>query len=378
MRASLLFWVAVAAGFYPYAIYPLIAWLASLVTRRKVARASIAPPVSVVISAYNEAAEIEATVRNKLLGTYAGPIEVLVASDGCSDATDEIVSRISAEDPRVRLLRQVPRQGKTAAINRLVAMASGEIIVFSDANSMYAPDTISRLVDNFADPTVGYVTGKMVYVNPQGTLIGDGCTAYMRYENWLRAIETKLGSIVGVDGGVDAVRRSLFRPMRPDLLPDFVLPLDVISQGARVIYEPRALLEERALGDEATEFRMRVRVALRAFWALRGEGTMLAGGAGALFAWQLWSHKLLRYLSFAPLSAATLLAAAMAARGAWVSAPVVLVSLALLAAALGAFGIKWSVSRYAYYFVLLNIASAVAVRRFLRGEKIAVWQPRAG
>ena len=138
----------------------------------------------------------------------------------------------------VHLIRQEPRAGKTLALNLAVGRAKGEIIVFSDANSSYSPDALRCLVENFNDPEVGYVTGKMIYTNPDGSPVGDGCTAYMKYENFLRTLETRIGSMVGVDGGIDAVRKSLYRPMNPDQLPDFVLPLRVVEQGFRVVYEP--------------------------------------------------------------------------------------------------------------------------------------------
>src|SRR5690606_24997015 len=111
---------------------------------------------------------------------------------------------LAAQYPQIRLLIQVVRQGKTAALNRAILEANGEIIVFSDANSIYQREAIRHLVDQFSDPSVGYVTGKMVYINSDGTLVGDGCSAYMKYENYLRSQETRIGSIVGVDGGIDA------------------------------------------------------------------------------------------------------------------------------------------------------------------------------
>jgi len=175
---------------------------------------------------------------------------------------------------------------------------------FADANSLYRPDAIAKLVRNFADPQVGYVTGSMRYVSADGSMVGDGCSAYMRYENALRLAETRLGSIVGVDGGVDAIRRNLYQPMRADQLPDFVAPLSVAEQGFRVIYEPDAVLTEETLSVQSQEYRMRVRVALRAFWALWDKRTLLNPFRFGLYAWQLWSHKLLRYLSFVPLAAA--------------------------------------------------------------------------
>ena len=193
MVAMLFFTSLVLVG-YVYAGYPLAAAALGFVRNRPVRKQPLLPTVTVVISAYNEEESIGATIDNKLALDY--PVElldILVISDGSNDRTDEIVTSYGGQ--RVGLLRQEPRAGKTSALNRAVSLAHGEIIVFSDANSLYAPDAVRRLVANFADETVGYATGKMIYANPDGTTIGDGCSAYMRYENWLREQETRVGSI---------------------------------------------------------------------------------------------------------------------------------------------------------------------------------------
>src|SRR5262249_23217843 len=157
----------------------LLVKLTGAVLRRDVAADdAYTPSITVITAAFNEAAHIEATVRNKLAQDYpAGRLNVIVVSDGSEDCTDEIVQRIAREDARVNLIRQTPRQGKTAGLNLAMREASGDIVVFADANSIYRPDTLRKLVRNFADPRVGYVTGRMVYVNPDGSLVGDGCSA---------------------------------------------------------------------------------------------------------------------------------------------------------------------------------------------------------
>lgn len=378
MSIAILFWLLLVLGIYPYVLYPVLARVVAAVAGKRIAREPFTPRISILISAYNEAKHIEATVLNKLAQDYSGELEILVASDGSSDGTDEIVSRLARADARVRLYRQEPRQGKTAALNKLIELASGEIVIFSDANSLYRNDTVRLLVENFADSSVGYVTGKMVYVNADGSMIGDGCSAYMRYENWLRAVESRLGSIVGVDGGVDAVRRALYRPMTADQLPDFVLPLTVVEQGKRVVYDERALLQEDTLSDGGAEFRMRVRVALRALWALRAERKLLFGSAGLLFAWQLWSHKALRYMSFLPLALASVLNVWLVPAGPLYQGLLVGQGIFWLAALLGRAGLSWAPIRFSLYFLLLNVASALAFTRFVRGERIVTWQPRLG
>jgi cellulose synthase/poly-beta-1,6-N-acetylglucosamine synthase-like glycosyltransferase len=379
--AELAFWACLAIGLYPYAGYPLLVAALGLIRSRPVCAAAITPRITVVIAAHNEAAHIEATVRNKLDQDYPHELlDVVVVSDASSDGTDELVGQMAQGNERLTFIRQEPRAGKTAALNLMVERARGEIVVFADANSMYRQDTVRRLVSWFADPTVGYASGRMVYVDPQGSLVGDGCTAYMRYENALRALESEIGSVVGVDGGVDAVRRALYRPMRADQLPDFVLPLSVVEQGYRVIYAADAILEEHTLSNDAAEYRMRVRVALRALWAIWDKRSLLNPLRFPLYSWQLASHKLLRYLSFAPLAVAAVCAWPLVARGpvygALAVAQCIVFGLAL-SAHWGRLR-QFAVARYCYYFLLMNLSSAVALTRFLRGEKQVLWQPRTG
>jgi len=305
-----------------------------------------------------------------------------VVSDGSTDGTDQVLTRLALQDARITFFRQEPRAGKTAALNQLLERARGEIVVFADANSMYRSDTVRQLVTPFADPHVGYASGRMLYVDPEGSLVGDGCTAYMRYENALRALESAVGSVVGVDGGVDAIRRSLYRPMRPEQLPDFVLPLAVVEQGYRVVYVPEAVLEEETLTSESAEYRMRVRVALRALWALWDKRTVFNPLRFPLFSWQLASHKALRYLSFLPLAAAAVMNWLLVKRG-WIYGVLAVGQCCTAVLALLAVGgpprlRRFFLARYCYYFLLLNWASAVALVRFLRGQKQVLWQPRTG
>ncbi|MDO8335759.1 MAG: glycosyltransferase family 2 protein, partial [Candidatus Saccharibacteria bacterium] len=250
-----LFWICSLVIIYIYAGYPLL--LRSL---PKIACASTdventtQKKVTILIPAFNESGVIESTIRNKLEQNYPAELmQIIVISDESEDGTDEIVNTLSLQDQRVQLLRQTPRQGKTSGLNLAMPLATGEIVVFSDANSHYHPDAIQHLVNCFDDPSVGYATGKMVYVNSEGSIVGDGCSAYMKYENHMRALETQISSVVGVDGGIDAIRKHLYQPMNADQLPDFVLPLKVVTQGKRVIYCEKALLNEESLSSAQTE-----------------------------------------------------------------------------------------------------------------------------
>ncbi len=376
-----LFWTALLGIFYVYAGYPLAVFLLGRWKSKPVSKEDVTPSVTVLIAAFNEEAHIQATVLNKLQLDYPQEkIDVIVISDGSEDGTDAIVQGI--EDPRVRLLRQEPRAGKTSALNLAMNEAQGDIIVFSDANSLYAGDALRKIVRNFHDPAVGYVTGKMVYANPDGSLIGDGCSSYMKYENCLRHLETKVGSVVGVDGGIDAVRRDIFRPMNPDQLPDFVQPLRVVEQGYRVVYEPEALLWESALKEPEDEYRMRVRVSLRAFWALWDMRQLLGTRINPLFSWQLWSHKVLRYLCFLMMAIALIGNLILLPAGGLYSllflGQVVAYGGALAMPWLEAKGVRWKLLNFARYFLLLNLASAHAFLKFLQGKKQVLWTPRKG
>ena len=378
--AELVFWASVAVLAYVYAGYPLAVSLAGRLRPRPVRKAPVTPRVTLVIAAHNEEAVIASTLENKLALDYPrGLLEILVVSDGSTDRTDEVVRGLAGRG--VELIRQEPRRGKTAALNLAAERGRGEILVFSDANSIYEPGALAALVQNFADPGVGYVTGRMVYGVAPGSSAARGCSAYMRYENRLREWETRAGSVVGVDGGIDAVRARLYRPMAPDDLPDLVLPLRVVAEGYRVVYEPGAVLREEALAEPQAEYAMRVRVALRALAALAKMRGLLNPLRHGLFAWQLWSHKVLRY------------AAPVFQAAAWVSNLVLLprpayaAILALQSLFYAAALVGWAAPRRrglprvvtaAFYLCLVNLAAAHALVLFLLGRRQVLWTPRRG
>jgi cellulose synthase/poly-beta-1,6-N-acetylglucosamine synthase-like glycosyltransferase len=378
---KLYFFLSLFIILYVYMGYPVAVFFIALIQKKTIAKSCQTPFVTILIAAYNEEDSIEKTLENKLALDYPeDKFEIIVISDESTDKTEDIVNGFPSH--RVRLIRQALRAGKTSALNLAVPQASGDILVFSDANSLYEQDALKKLVQNFQDPTVGYVTGKMIYTNPDGSPIGDGCSAYMKYENWLRAFETKVGSVVGVDGGVDAVRKKLYQPMNPDQLPDFVLPLKVIDQGYRVIYEPEAILKEPSLKPPEDEYKMRVRVSLRALWGIYDMRHLLTFSQSKLFSWQLWSHKVLRYLCFIFLGVAYLSNLLLWSCGPFYQSFFILQTLAYAGAALSpALERKGFCSRLLYflhYFVLLNIASAHAFVKFMFRQKQVIWTPRKG
>jgi cellulose synthase/poly-beta-1,6-N-acetylglucosamine synthase-like glycosyltransferase len=379
--ADLIFFFSLFMILYVYLGYPLTAFFISLLTHRKVRKDRYEPYVTILIAAYNEESVIEQTLKNKLALDYPGEkLEIIIISDGSTDRTDAIVK--GYEKAGARLIRQEPRAGKTSGLNRAAPLAAGEVLIFSDANSQYDKNAIRKLIENFNDPGVGYVTGKMIYTNPDGSTVGDGCSAYMKYENFLRKIETMLGSVVGVDGGIDAVRKELYRPMNPDQLPDFVLPLKVVEQGYRAVFEPEAILKEPSLKTAQDEYKMRVRVSLRALWALWDMRSLLTCSPSCLFSWQLWSHKILRYLSFIFLIAAFLSNLFLLNENVFYKTVFLAQCFAYIAGIFSPLlekkGFKLKILYLINYFILLNLASAHAFVKFLMGQKMVTWTPRKG
>ncbi len=184
---------------YTYFGYPCSMWIAAKIVRAKneAGREAFTPDVSILIAAYNEEEHIRNTVMNKINLDYpADKLEIIVVSDCSSDATDAICEKMAKREKNVVFIRQNERSGKTAALNRAVKIARGEIIVFSDANSIYRKDALQHLVKNFKDKEVGYVTGHMVYLKQKGASVEEGCSSYIRYENIIRRAESRVGSVV--------------------------------------------------------------------------------------------------------------------------------------------------------------------------------------
>jgi cellulose synthase/poly-beta-1,6-N-acetylglucosamine synthase-like glycosyltransferase len=371
---------SILAAVYPILGYPVLLGAIAFFRPRPVRRAGMTPTVSILIPAYNEADCIAATIENKLAQDYpADRLQIIVVSDASDDGTDDIVPRYATQG--VRLLRRSQRQGKAAALNEAVSQATGEIIVFSDANSTFATDAVRRLVENFADPRVGYVTGNLEYRHT-GETSGRGSGAYMRYENCLRRLESRVGSVIGVNGGVDAMRRALYRDVPAEQITDFVLPLRVIAAGYRVVFDERAQSCEFANTELGSEFRMRVRVALRALHGLAYVREALNVLRRPLAAFCIVSHKILRYASFVFLALALALNALLAPHSPFLAALLVCqiafyaLALAGLSGALP--GALRSLTALPTYFLVSNVAFGIAAVRFARGDTVVTWRPRAG
>ena len=297
--------------------------------------------ITAIITAYNEEKHIRQKIRNVLALDYQWELlDIIVASDASSDATDSIV--LECDAPNVKLLRVEGRLGKTACQNAAASIASGDILVFMDATTMTDGNALQAIARNFHDPSVGCVAGRLVYRARGTDVTGKGGTSYWGYETLLRMAESALGSLIGVSGQLYAVRRSAYRPIAPDLISDFVIAMAIREQGLRTVLEPDAICYEDTLDRADQELSMRIRVGLRSLYALATKRHLLNPFRFGAFAWQLASHKLLRYLSPVFWAVALLANAALALQGQYtvlLAAQVSILALGLLGfLPLGRFG----------------------------------------
>jgi cellulose synthase/poly-beta-1,6-N-acetylglucosamine synthase-like glycosyltransferase len=228
------------------------------VIRRPVLKAAIHPSVSLLIAAYNEARVIESKIRNSLALDYpADRLDIMVASDGSTDETEAIARRFA--DHRVRVLAFATNRGKMALLNAAVPELRGEIVVFTDASAMLAPDALRQLVENFADPSVGAASGHYQVLRPGEVNIGASENLYWKYETFLKTQESQLASTLGGHGQLHGIRKSLYPfPESETINDDYVIPLSVLSRGFRAVYEPAAVVSEEA--REMTGFARRIRI----------------------------------------------------------------------------------------------------------------------
>lgn len=374
--ALFIFWACVAALVYVYVGYPaLLALIAPFVPRTK-PKPGYLPTLSVLIAAYNEEANIGKKVEQTLALDYpAEKLEILVLSDGSTDHTDEIIRAF--KDPRVRLIRMEPRRGKTAAQNQGVREARGEILVFSDATTVYHSQALRYLGCNYEDTNVGAASGRYQYFDPEGNSpTGLGTMAFWNYENLLKTLQSHIHTISGCCGCIYSVRKSAYTQLPDDVISDLVQPLWVIQKGFRVAFEDRALAYEETTQSAGEEFSMRVRVITRGIRGLLSVPDILKPWKFGWIAFQLVSHKILRWL--VPFFLVLLFASngALASRatyGLFLVLQTLFYAWALLSMAVPAQR-RWKILGIPLYFCLLNAAALCSVIEVIRGRKYVTWE----
>jgi glycosyltransferase involved in cell wall biosynthesis len=384
-----LFWIAVLGAIYSYAVYPLI--LSLLPPRRRaggvvaggepqdagspagVAGQASRPLVTLVIACRNERARIAHKLDNALAVHYPR-LEIVVASDCSDDGSDQIVESYAGRG--VRLARSPERRGKEHAQGLAIGQARGEIVVFSDAGTDLPPDSIDHVVEDFSDAAVGAVSSEDTFISADGSVAGEGL--YVRYEMWLRRLESRVGSLVGLSGSFFAVRRPVLQRWDAAIPSDFASAINTVRAGMVAISDPRVRGIYRDIKDPAREYPRKVRTAIRGMAALGRIPEVLNPLRYGTFAFQVWSHKLMRWL--VPWFLVLALAANLALVG---EEPLYLWLLGLQLAGYACVGAahfapalrNFGPLRIAYYFVQANVALAEAGARYLAGQRVTVWEP---
>jgi cellulose synthase/poly-beta-1,6-N-acetylglucosamine synthase-like glycosyltransferase len=377
--ARAFFWGAGALVGYSYLLFPVIVFLRALLRPRPHLTSEITPLVSVVIAAHNE----EESIGRKLDGLTnldypVDHLQIIIASDGSTDRTARIVTERQA--PNVTLLN-LPRGGKAAALNAGVAAARGEIVVLSDANSIFAPDAIRAIVGPFADAEVGGVAGNQVYSEGgNGDATSRGERSYWDFDRMLKTAQSRAGNVIAGTGALYAIRRELFRPVPAGVNDDFYLSLAVIDSGRRLVFEPDARAFESVASSSALEYRRKVRIMTRGLRCAFAIPRLLDPRRSGFYAVQLFSHKVLMRTMALPLITIAVTSVMLAPRG-------VLYRLAAAGQAifglLGLAGLLLAdrplghrrVLALPAYFCLVQLASLHATWNLLRGRSYERWEP---
>jgi cellulose synthase/poly-beta-1,6-N-acetylglucosamine synthase-like glycosyltransferase len=374
LALEIVFWASLAALAWTHIGYPLAVAALARLRPRPARRGAILPAVTLVVPAHNEEDVIERKLENVLALDYPHDrLDVVVASDDSSDATHDIVARF---EPRGVRLIHCERGGKVAAQDRAVRETAGEIVAFGDANVEWDPDALRELVAPFADPAVGMTCGQVRLVNPAGGTNQEG--VYWRYETWLRGRESLVHSMTGSNGAIYAVRREAYREVDPRFGHDLSFPYLMVQNGYRAVYEPRARATENMTTDIEDEFRRKVRMFEHA-WLMLFRGRMFRLRVGPVYWVELVSHRLLRYWS-GPLHVVLLATSALLAG----TAPVYAVALGVQLAGLALVGVSILARgrirplRILHYYLLVTLATVIALGGYLRRGVPATWDKAAG
>ena len=362
---EVIFWLALALIVYTHVGYPmLLRALVALRASRPARAAGDEPSVSLIVAAHDEGDVIEEKVRNMLALDYAADrLELIVASDGSQDRTVEAGRQVKVLD--------LPRRGKVLTQDAAVDAAAGEVLAFSDANAFWDADALRELVRPFADPDVGYVCGQLAYLAPDGS---NQEGVYWRYENWVRGLESRIGSVTAGNGAIYAVRREAYMRLDPRTSHDLSFPFNMVKKGWRAVYEPAARAVERPVPSIEGEFRRKRRMMSHAWPAVLGGGLLNPRGYGLTYGLEIFSHRALRYAT--PFLHVVALAANVALLGnGWVYSATLAAQAALLAAAaLAPLNRRSRILALCRYYVLMTASLGAGLWDALRHGVPATWE----
>lgn len=380
MIALFLFWLMVALIAYTFVGFPLLVLLRGWLWRRPYQTGDATPKISMVIAAYNEEDAIGEKLDNILALDYPPHLlEVIVASDGSDDRTNEIVARYA--DKGVTLLA-LPREGKASALNHAVAAATGELLVFSDANSMYDRNALRALARPFADPQVGGVAGNQVYRRERNQPVSSaGEHGYWNLDRMLKQAECRAGNTISATGAIYAIRRSLFQLVPEGVTDDFVTSTRVIAQGYRLVFAADAIAWEPVAASSGREFGRKVRIMTRGLRAVLVMRELLNPFRYGFYAVQLFSHKVLRRLLIFPFIGLFFANLFLLSHGLFYrlmfAGQVAFYACALVGLLLGHSRIgRLKIFSYPFFMAMVYWAALVATINILRGRTITSWRPQ--
>ncbi len=381
MVIEIIFWSAVLLIIYAYFGYPVLITLLSLIVNNKVKKGDIETPVTLLITAFNEERDIAAKLENSLALDYPkDKFEIIVASDGSTDATDDIVKKYATNDAGIPVIlhRVEGRVGKTATQNSALKVCKGEIVVFSDAASFYDSKAIRAIARNYVDPDVGAVSGMYTYENKDGVSTGLATMLFWNLENFIKSRQTRIRTITGCCGCIYSVRKSLYTDLPPTIISDLVEPLMILQKGYRIVFEPDARALEETAGKSDDEFKMRIRVIVRGMTGMLYARKLYNPVKFPFVSFQLISHKLMRWLvpvfciiafmSNAVLSFSFPLYALI------FLGQILFYFFALIGVFLEKKGVHRKMFYLPMYFCIVNIAALVSMFKVFKGENIVTWQ----
>lgn len=376
MLIAMLFWVSVSVVAYTYAGHPALLYILSRIRRRQWSRGNVDLSVAVFVSAFNEEEKIGAKIRNLLEQAYpAGLLTIVVANDGSSDRTAAIVR--SFNDPRIVLYDFNINRGKAAMQNEIVPTLRQDIIIFSDATSVWQKDCVGNIVRNFHGSDVGCVAVDLCFVSERNGIVERGQGAYWRYERFLRTCGALVGTNIVASGTTYAIRASLFHPISPDIGEDLSNPLYIAMSGKRVVFDPNIVVEERSTATHASEVRMRTRIAVRNVTGLVSYLRFLRPRYG-FAAYQLLIHKYARVFCWFPMIVAVITNYMLRARAPYRELLLLQAALYLLAFigyVSARRGTQSRITYLPYYFVLLNYTCMLGLIQYAKGVRRATWIP---
>jgi len=371
--AQLFFWFPLSLIILSYFGYPIILTFLVYFKKKPYEKEKIESDITLLIPAHNEEKVIKEKMENSLSLDYPkDKFEILLILDECTDRTKEIAEQYV--DRGIKIIEQKPRRGKMAALNLAIPQAKGEILIFTDANSMYEKDAIKKLVRNFADERIGCVCGELKYIS--GTSVGEGEDLYWKYEKFLKTKESQLQSLLVVNGSIYAIRKRLYEPIDETLADDFVNPMRIARQGYGLVYEPEAITVEKAAETTKDEFNQKIRITsqgLKASFAI----WKTIFSSSSLRISQFIFHKFIRW--FVCLFLIIILVSNLFLLDHWfyqvtLFGQILFYLFALIGYLLTKKGIKIKIFNVLFYFCMVNLASLIGLLKLLTGGVKGIWE----